>query len=70
MKMRMLPKTHFTTEAERGENYSFFFAACDVLYLTCFDELSRKKKSPSFALVESRLYVLQSIFSLQKKSTN
>ena len=44
MKMRMLPKTHSTTEAERGENCSFFFATCDALHLTCFDELPRKKK--------------------------
>ena len=43
MKMQMLPKTHSTTEAERGKNCSFFFATCDTLHLTCFDELQRKK---------------------------
>ena len=53
-----LPETHSTTEAERGENCFFFFATCDALHLTCFDELSRKKKLPRFASVENMLYVL------------
>ena len=64
MKMWMLLKTHATTEAECGKNCSFFFATCDVLHLTCFDELSRKKKSPRFAPVENMLCVLRSIVSL------
>ena len=64
--MRMLP-THSATEAEQGENCSFFFATCHAL--TCFDELSRKKKLPRFARVENMLYVLRSIFSFQKKTT-
>ena len=67
MKVRILPKTHSTTEPERGEKCSYFFVTCDALHLTCFDELSRKKKSPSFASVENTLYVLRSISSLQKK---
>ena len=66
--MRMLPKTHSATEAECGENCSFFFATCHALHLTCFDELSRKKKLPRFAPVENMLYVLRSIFSFQKKT--
>ena len=70
MKMRMLYKTHSTTEAERGENCSFFFAAFDALHLTCFNEPSREKKSPRFAPAENMLNVLRSTFSLQNKNTN
>ena len=41
--MRMLPKTHSTTEDECGEKCSFFFGTCNTPHLTCFDKLSRKK---------------------------
>ena len=53
----------------RAQRKIFFFSTCDALHLTCFDELPRKKKSPHFAPVENMLYVLQSIFSFQKKLT-
>ena len=53
----MLSKTHFTAEAESGENCSFFFASCDAVHLTCLKELS-KKKSPRFAPVQHELYIL------------
>ena len=33
MKTLMLPKTQSTTEAERGENSSFFFVTCDAVDL-------------------------------------
>ena len=36
----------------------FFFATCDAVHLTCFDELSIKKKSPRFAPVQNGLYIL------------
>ena len=42
--MQMLPKTHSTTDTEGSEYCSFFFATCDEVHLTCFDELSREKK--------------------------
>ena len=39
----MLFKTHFTPEAERGENCSFFFASCDAVHLIVSMSCQEKK---------------------------
>ena len=68
MKMRMLPKIHYTTEAERGEN-PFFFVTCDAVHLTCFDELSRRKNRHTLFRCKIGFIFCDLFFHYKKKTT-